>query len=408
MYIIKLMNSMLGRAWAEIYLDRLINNYFLISNISANKKIMAAIKADAYGHGAVETARTLQKFGVDMFGVASAEEGIELRLAGINSKIIILSPVLENQIDEVIEYNLIPTISELVFFEKLNKKLQKFKKSILVHIEVDTGMTRTGFAYDETFNAVKKINNSPYIKIEGIFSHFPLADSDGAFSKKQIQNFSRLIAQLDSMNIKPKFVHLANSSGIFRFPESHFNLVRPGISLYGLTSSPKVIYNNHFKPVMSLKSRIVNIREVPANTPVSYGHTYRTKTRSGIATVSVGYGDGYPRLLSNNAEVLCHGKRAKIVGTICMDLIMIDVTDIPRAKLGDIVTLIGRDGNEEIKAEELAMKCNTIVYEITSGIGPRVARVFKYKDKIVSVRNLLGRWLNHQHSSRNINSNKGG
>ncbi len=392
MYIIKLMKDNLGRTWAEIYLDRLIDNYLFIRKMVGNKKIMAAIKADAYGHGAVEIARTLQQFGVDMFGVASAEEGIELRVAGINAKIIILSPVMDNQIDEIIEYNLIPTISEFTFFEKLNRKLQKLKRPMLVHIEVDTGMTRTGFPYEQTFNAVKKINNSPYIKIEGIFSHFPLADSDGAFSKKQIKNFSQLIGQLHSVKIRPKFIHLANSSGIFRFPDSHFNLVRPGITLYGLTPSFRIILNGNVKPVMSLKSRIVNIRRVPKGTPISYGHTYRTKRKSTIATVSVGYGDGYPRLLSNNAEVLCYGKRANIVGAICMDLMMIDVTDIPQARLGDVVTLIGRDGNEEIKAEELAKKCNTIVYEITSGIGPRVARVFKNDNKIVSVRNLLGRW----------------
>ncbi|MGB9720779.1 MAG: alanine racemase [bacterium] len=397
------MNRMLGRTWAEIYLDRLINNYLLIKKIAGNRKIMAAIKADAYGHGAVEIARTLQKVGVDMFGVASTEEGIELRHAGIKAKIIILSPILKNQIDEIIEYDLIPTVSELTFFETLNKKIQKIRKPMLIHIEVDTGMTRTGFPYNKAINAIEKIQRSPYIRIEGIFSHFPMADCDGAFSKKQIKDFSQLIAQLNSMKIKPKFVHLANSSGIFRFPESHFNLVRPGISLYGLTSSPEVIYNHHFQPVMSLKSRIVNLREVPANTPISYGHTYRTKRKSRIATVSVGYGDGYPRMLSNNAEVLCQGRRTNIVGTICMDLIMIDVTDNSQAKLGDIITLIGRDGNEEIKVEELAQKCNTIVYEITSGIGPRVARVFKNKEKIVSVRNLLGRWQNHQHSSCSIN-----
>lgn len=392
MYIIKLMKDNLGRTWAEIYLDQLIDNYLLIRKMIGNKKIMAVIKADAYGHGAVEVAQTLQQFGVDIFGVASVEEGIELRVAGINAKIIILSPVMDNQIDEVIEYNLIPTISELAFFERLNQKLQRLKRPILVHIEVDTGMTRTGFPYEETFNIVNKINNSPYIKIEGIFSHFPLADSDGAFSKKQIKNFTQLIGQLHSVKIRPKFIHLANSSGIFLFPDSHFNLVRPGITLYGLTPSFRIILNGHFKPVMSLKSRIVNLRRVPKGTPISYGHTYHTKRKSTIATVSVGYGDGYPRLLSNNAEVLCHGKRAKILGTICMDLMMIDVTDIPQAKLGDIVTLIGRDGNEEIKAEELAKKCNTIVYEITTGIGPRVARVFKDHGQSVSLRNLLGRW----------------
>lgn len=396
-----------GRTWAEIYLDRLINNYKIIKRAVGSKKVMAVIKADAYGHGAIEVAKTLQKLGVDMFGVASAEEGIELRAAGIKSKIVVLSPILNEQIDACIEYNLIPTISELSFFENLNRKLKKYKRPILVHIEVDTGMTRTGFVYKDTINAVEKINSSPYIKIEGIFSHFPLADSDGAFSKLQIERFSSLINQLRSMKIKTNYVHLANSSGIFRLPQAHFNLVRPGISLYGLTSSPKIVYDDHFRPVMNLKSRIVNLREVPANTPISYGHIYRTKRKSRIGTISVGYGDGYPRMLSNNADVLCHGRRARIVGTICMDLMMIDLTDIPEAKLGDTVTLIGEDGDEMIRVEELAEKCNTIVYEITSGIGPRVARVFKYGEEIISIRTLLGRWTNQQYVSRIINK-KGG
>ncbi len=395
MHNIESMSSISGRAWAEIYLDRLIKNYSLVKKATGNKKIMAAIKADAYGHGAVETARTLQKAGVKMFGVASTEEGIELRLAGIKSEVVILSPILDNQIDEIIRYNLIPTISELSFFNHLTNRARKLKKQIAIHIEVDTGMTRTGFPYDKAIDAIRRIQRSSHIVIEGIFSHFPLADSDGNFSRIQVASFSRLLGELRKIKIKPKYVHLANSSGIFLLPESHFNLVRPGISLYGLTASPNVVYNSHFKPVMSLKSRIVNLREVPASTPVSYGHTYRTRRKSRIATVSVGYGDGYPRLLSNKSEVLCRGKRARIVGTICMDLLMIDVTDNPQVKLGDIVTLIGRDGSEEITAEELAQKCNTIVYEITSGIGPRVARLFKIRDRIVGVRNLLGRWQNH-------------
>jgi|UniRef100_A0A7V3VU21 alanine racemase len=392
MYIFILMNTSIGRAWAEIYLDRLINNYKIIKEEVGDKKIMAAIKADAYGHGALEVAKALQKHGVDMFGVASVEEGIELRKGGIKKKIIILSPILNDQIDACIEFDLIPTISELSFFEKLNERLIKYKKGISVHIEVDTGMTRTGFPYDESISAIKKIQSSPFIKIEGIFSHFPLADTDGAFSKEQIERFKRLISNLNNAKVKPKFVHMANSSGIFRYPDSHFNLVRPGISLYGLSASPGLRYHPGFKPVMTLKSRIVNLREVPPGTPISYGHTYRTRRRSRIATVSVGYGDGYPRILSNNADVLCHGKRARIVGTICMDLMMIDVTHIPEARSGDVVTLIGEDRTEEIRVEELAEKSNTIVYEITSGIGPRVTRVFKDHNKIVGMRSLLERW----------------
>ncbi len=402
MYIFILMNVTAGRVWAEIYLDRLSNNYKTIQKKVEKARIMAAIKADAYGHGAIEVAKTLEAEGIYMFGVASVEEGIELRQAGLTSKILILSPILYSQIDAIIEHNLIPTISELGFFEVLDKKLRALGKPMFVHIEVDTGMTRTGISYDHARESIRKMNTSPLIKIEGIFSHFPLADSNGSFSKKQIREFNALIKNLKRLEINPSFIHLANSSGIFKHSDSHFNLVRPGIALYGLTSSPETHYSNDFLPVMALKSRVVNIRDAEVNTPVSYGHTFVTKRRSRIATISVGYGDGYPRVLSNNGEVLVKGKRAPIVGTICMDLIMIDVTDIKGVKIGDIVTLIGEDGNEAITAEECANKANTIVYEITSGIGPRVARVFKYQNQCVSVRNLLGRWTNGGGNSRKV------
>jgi len=392
MYIFILMNVTEGRVWAEISLDSLVNNYKIIKRRVKKAKIMAAIKADAYGHGAVEVARTLESEGLDFFGVASVEEGVELRQAGILSKILILSPILYQQIDTVIEFNLIPTVSELGFFSILVKRLKKLRKNLSVHIEVDTGMTRTGLPYDKAISAVRKIRNSPYVTIEGLFSHFPLADTDGSFTKKQIKELSSLIKNLRNEKISPCFVHLANSSGIFKHPDAHFKLVRPGIALYGLTASPSLCYSKALKPVMALKTRVVNLRTVKADTPVSYGHTFFTRKRSRIATISVGYGDGYPRALSNIGEVLIRGKRAPIVGTICMDLIMVDVSNIRGVKIGDIVTLIGRDGEEEITAEECARKVGTIVYEITSGIGPRVARVFKYNDRFISVRNLLGRW----------------
>ena len=388
------MIGMEGRVWAEIALDRLIVNYRLVKKQTGKAKIMAAIKADAYGHGAVEVANTLVENGVDFFGVASVEEGIELRKGGIAADILVLSPILYNQIDEIIEHNLMPTISELAFFRELNQRSKTLGTTIAAHVEIDTGMSRTGIPYADAKNAMNTLTASPYIKISGIFTHFPLADADGNFTNGQIRTFAQLVAGIRHKGWRPRYVHMANSSGIFNFTNAYFNLVRPGISLYGLRSSPNVYYGDGFKPVLTLKSKIVNIREVPANTPISYGHTFRTSRRSRIATVSVGYADGYPRMLSNIGETLCSGRRAKIVGTVCMDLMMIDVTDVPDTGIGDAVTLIGRDGKEEITAEECATKCKTIVYEITSGIGPRVARVFKNKNKIVSVRNLLGRWNN--------------
>ncbi len=391
-YIFYLMKVTEGRVWAEVHLDRLVNNYEVIKSKVKKCKILAAIKADAYGHGAVEVARTLEAHGVFMFGVASIEEGIELRQAGITTKILVLSPILYSQIDALFEYNLIPTISELHFFKLLEKRAKFWKKAITAHIEVDTGMTRTGFPVKEVDDAVNKIDRSNSITITGFFSHFPLAEANGSFTKQQITTFKSLVERLKKKKIAPAFMHLANSSGIYKHQTSHFDLVRPGIALYGLTSSPIIRYGDVFKPVMELKARIVSLRDVPKNTPVSYGHTYRTSKNSRIATISVGYADGYPRALSNTGMVLMHGRRAPIVGAVCMDLTMIDVTGIAGINVGDVVTLIGRDGKYEITAEECAEKCRTIVYEITSGIGPRVARLFRFHNRVVWVRNLLGRW----------------
>jgi alanine racemase len=387
-----LMNGTEGRVWAEIYLDNLVENYKIIKNEVKNAHIMAAIKADAYGHGAVEVARILENEGIAMFGVASVEEGIELRQAGITTPILILSPILYSQIETALQFHLIPTVSEMKFFRALEKKVKKLGTPIIAHVEIDTGMTRTGFPYESAKRSLRAMAASKYVKIDGIFSHFPVADGNGTFTKKQIRDFGRLVKSLPKTRIHPTFLHLANSSGIFKHAYAHLDLVRPGIALYGLASSPDIHYARGLKPLMALKSRVVNTRTVKANVPISYGHTFITKRRSRIATVSVGYGDGYPRSLSNRADALIMGQRVPIVGTVCMDLIMIDITDVPGVKINDIVTLIGRDGKAEVTADECAQKSNTIVYEITSGIGPRVARVYKYKNKCISVRNLLGRW----------------
>jgi alanine racemase len=387
-----LMNGTEGRVWAEIYLDDLIANYKIIKSEVKSAKIMAAIKADAYGHGAVEVARTLENEGIAMFGVASVEEGIELRQAGITTSILILSPILYSQIETALQFHLIPTVSELGFFRALEKKAKKLGTPIIVHVEIDTGMTRTGLAYETAKRSLRAMAASRYVKIDGIFSHFPVADGNGTFTRKQVTDFKRLIRDLPKTRIKPTYLHMANSSGIFKHPNAHMQLVRPGISLYGLASSPDIHYSTDLKPIMALKSRVVNTRTVKVNTAISYGHTFITKRKSRIAVVSVGYGDGYPRILSNRAEAVVNGRRVPIVGTICMDLIMIDITDVPGVKINDIVTLIGRDGKTEVTADECAQKANTIVYEITSGIGPRVARVYKFNNKCISVRNLLGRW----------------
>lgn len=389
------MSGKQGRVWAEIDLDNLVLNYRALREMAPRAEIMAAIKADAYGHGAVEVARTLLGQGVRFFGVASLEEGVELRRAGVRAEIIILSPVLPNQIGALVEHRLVPTVSDPAFCRDLSRAMSRTNKRLRVHVEVDTGMTRTGLPYGTAERTILALARSNRISIDGIFSHFPVADRDPDFSRRQIADLTELLSRLNRQGVRPRFVHIANTAGLMNYAAPGFNLMRPGIALYGLSPSPAMRLPATFRPVMSLRSRIVSLRRVAAGTPVSYGHTYRTKRTSTIATVSVGYGDGYPRLLSNQSSVICRGKRARTIGAICMDLLMVDVTHIPRARLGDTVTLIGSDGTQRISADECARRCNTIVYEITSGIGPRVARIFLSRGRVVSVRDLLGRWRNN-------------
>ncbi len=382
-----------GRVWAEIDLSLLLENYKKIKRLTRGAKIMAPIKADAYGHGAIEIGQSLEKAGVYMFGVASVEEGIELRKCGIRRPILILSPIPFEEIDAIFEYNLRPTISDISFLELLELKTRFRKRQLPVHIEIDTGMTRTGLPYNLAFDIICRINNFKNFTLEGVFTHFPSADTDRAFTRRQVVMFEKLKKKLYNAGIVPKLFHISNTAGILKNYNGKFNLTRPGISLFGLTPSPKIRNSIGLKPILELKTIIVNIRDVPKGTPVSYGPIFRTRRPSRIATLSVGYGDGYPRCLSNTGEVIVRGRRASIVGAICMDLMMVDVTNIPGISVNDTVTLIGREGNVEITCSELARRARTIIYEIICGIGPRVPRVYHFHKRFYRVRNLFLRGL---------------
>ncbi|MEO0076288.1 MAG: alanine racemase [candidate division WOR-3 bacterium] len=384
----------LGRIWAEIDLNALRNNLNCIKNIIGNKKILLAIKADAYGHGAKEIALELQNE-VDMLGVAGVEEGISIRYGGVHTPILILSPIPYFEIDTLWEYDLIPTVSEMEFARFLYESTKTKGANMHIHIEVDTGMGRTGLDYDQALFQIQEIASFKSLIIDGIFTHFPSADSDPEFTKYQIDRFETLCHKLNEIGIKGFIRHASNSAGFLNFPNADFDMIRPGLMVYGI--SPRIITNSderkiNLMPVMSLRSRIVNLRSVPKGYSISYDRKFITKRDSTVAVVSVGYGDGYPYAL-NNGEVIVQlwdeSKRAKIIGNICMDMIMIDVTDIPGVKIGDIVTLLGSSDNQTITAQELARWANTIPYEITCRVSPRVPRVFIKNQKIVSIRNLL-------------------
>jgi len=361
--------------WAELDLNNLAYNFFQIKKLLSPKtKIMACVKADAYGHGLVEVSRKLVTYQVDYLGVASIDEGIKLREAKIKSPILVLGTVLKKDILPLISYNLTQTVfsEELVF--ALNNLGREKNKIINIHIKVDTGMGRQGVLFNEAEAFIKKIYPLKYIRIEGIFTHFPCADTNKNFTNYQIKIFRDLVLNLKNKGINIPLVHAANSIGIVDYPQSHFNMVRPGLILYGLY--PKENLKINLKPVLSLKTKVVYVKKVPPRWGISYGHTYITKNPTNIVILPVGYGDGYPRNLSNLASVLIQGRRFKISGTICMDQMMVDVGNLS-VKIGQEVVLIGSQGKNKVTAEELARLSGTIPYEIVCGLGSRIWRVYK-------------------------------
>jgi alanine racemase len=360
--------------WAEINLDNLAYNFFQIKKLlKPRTKIMACVKADAYGHGLIPVAKRLVSCGVDFLGVASIDEGIKLREKKINLPILILGPVLKKDTTPIFRYDLTATVCDEELAKALNNKAKSLRKPLNVHIKVDTGMGRIGVLYKDAPGVIKNIHNLKYLNIEGIFTHFPLADTDKDFTLYQINLFNQLTHKLKKENIRVPLVHAANSMGIIGYKGSHFNMVRPGLAIYGLY--PRENLKIKLKPVLSLMTKIVFIKKMPGGRGISYGHDYITKRSTTIVTLPVGYGDGYPRNLSGVAAVLIRGRRFKISGRICMDQIMVDVGDLP-VKIGDKVILIGSQGKNKITAQELARLSGTISYEIVCGLGSRIPRLY--------------------------------
>ncbi len=362
----------LQKVFAEINLKALSHNLQIVRKKTGNKHILAVVKADAYGHGSVAVSKHLIENGVSMLGVAFTREGIALRESGIKSPILIFFD--RDNADACIEYNLTPVIYDVPSAKKIHTAAKKLKMVMPVHIKVDTGMGRVGMVPDRAVHDILKISRLANIKPEGIMSHFSDADlQDKDFANTQQDIFNTLIAALKNDGITFRFIHMANSAAVLTMPGAHFNMVRPGIMLYGYGCCEK----EKLRPVMTLKSKIILLKIVPKGTPVSYGRTFITKRKSTIATIPVGYADGYNRKLSNNGEVLIRGKRVPVAGRVCMDTIMVDVTDIPDISYRSEVVLIGRQGREQITADDIADKIGTIPYEILTSVGARVKRVYK-------------------------------
>ncbi len=378
---------MMNRTWVEININNLLFNLENIKKkIPHSTQIIAAVKANAYGHDSIEISKVLEKH-ISMFGVASVDEAIELRSHAINIPILILSPTVFSDIDRVIEYNLIPNINSYDYAFSLNTKCKNKNIITPVHIEIDTGMNRTGIDYKIVINEIKKIALLDNIRIEGIFSHFAEAEKIDGFTLEQKQRFDIIINKLKKEKVSYKYAHFANSAAIVNHENTNYDLIRPGIMLYGLFTSSSLENKIELKPVMSMKSRICQIRTIDKGDTVSYTRSFTAPKKMRIATVLVGYGDGYPRLLSNKVNMYINSRKVPVVGNICMDLSIIDIScfNENEIKVGDEVEIFG----DHISISELSKISGMINYELLTGIGPRVPRIFIKNKKPYMKKNIM-------------------
>ncbi len=344
--------------------------------VGPHVKILSVVKANAYGHGACEIAEVLEDEGSDGFGTATVEEGIELRQRGIQSPVVVLAGVYPDQLEDIERYDLTPVICEPRVLGSLKKLAKKRRTALNFHLKVDTGMGRIGFLSLETASWLPALRGLEMLKLQGVFSHFSRADSvTDKYTKKQLVSFRQVLQQLQANGHQPSFVHLANSAAIITLPEAYFTMVRPGLMLYGIYPSPEMVNETSLKPVLTWKTSIHQLKKVPKGFSISYGQTFTTQRESMIATLPLGYADGYKRSLSNRGAVLVRGQRTPIIGTICMDLTTVDVTDIRGVSQGDEVVLLGQQKDAAISADEVASWANTISYEILTSISARVPRI---------------------------------
>jgi alanine racemase len=364
--------------WVEVDLDRFARNIAAIrAAIGPEPRILLVVKADAYGHGAVETARAALEHGVAMLGVATLHEGIELRTAGITAPIIILSPSLLSEVEEIIENRLTPCVSNLEFAELLSRRCAAHEVVSPLHVEVDTGMGRTGVSDNDAEEFIERLVAMPNLTLEGVFTHFPDADSGNTFfAEQQLRRYAEILDGLKRRKIEVPVRHVANSAGVLGVRGSALDMVRTGILAYGFYPSERVPRTVPVEGIMTFKTRVVQLRSVAAGRYISYSRTYQTTRRTRVAVLPVGYGHGYPWLLGNRGEVLIRGRRTPIIGRVTMDLTMVDATEVPDVALGDEVVLWGEQGDARIDLTEVAERAETIPYEILCSMGKRVVRVF--------------------------------
>ena len=378
-------------AWVEVDLDAFKLNIGRIRELLEQRAdILLVVKADAYGHGAVRISRLAVECGVKMLGVATLDEGRELREACIDLPIIILSPVLPQELSEVLENNLAVTTSSVAFAQAASDTARSMGKVCTMHIEVDTGMGRAGLPQDSAVESVLQMKKMQNLDIEGIFTHFPASDSDYDYTSDQIEVFSDIVSRLEAHSVKFRYIHCANSAAAINFPESHFNMIRPGILAYGHYPSIDLRDRIEVIPVMNFKSRLILVREVKAGESISYGRTYIAPRSMTIGVIAAGYGHGMSHRLSNRGMVLFRGEKVSIVGRVTMDMTMVDLTGYESPLVGEEIVIFGRQRECSISADDIAQWDGTLNYEVLCRISKRVVRVYFRSGRVESTKSLLG------------------
>jgi alanine racemase len=366
------------RAVAYVDMGALEGNYRAIrAAASPGAKVLCVVKADAYGHGAVQTARRLEENDVDYLGVATIDEGMELRESGITAPVLVMSGIFPwDDVGAVFKHGLTPVVYDLATLDRIEEEGEQFDEALKVHLKVDTGMGRLGFSVDDCAYLAERVKEMKKVAVEGLMSHFSASETRNEYGMKQVELFRRALQSLNDGGVNPEIVHMANSGALTTYPEAHFSMVRAGINLYGSHAGKDLREKIALKQVMKFVSRVALLRDFQEGAPLSYGGTYTTKRNTRVAYVPVGYADGYPRMLSNKGFVLIHDKRCAIVGRICMDWLLADVTYLDDVEAGEEVIILGHGESQVITADEIAEITGTIPYEILCNISKRVMRVY--------------------------------
>lgn len=381
-------NNVLRKSWVEVDLDAVSHNVSMIRAYLGKTVYLAVVKADAYGLGVLPIAKTILENGADKLGLVTLEECIELRRAGITAPLLNMGPVWQDQADIVLEYDIEQVAYQLPVIEAISKAAKKAGKTAKIHLKVDTGMSRYGVHFSKAGAAIAKAAVLPNIEILGVMTHFPMSDElDKSFALLQIERFKALRRQVENMDIHIPLWHTANSGAVLDLPQAHFDMVRVGLMNFGYFPSKQVKRPFELKPAMSVKSKIVEIREIHRGDTVGYGRRFMAEKDEQIGVLPLGYADGYDRKIRSGGQVLIHGEKVPIVSGLCMDAFFVRLTDFPNVRIGDTATLMGIDGGEEISPHDIAGIIGSVSYEVISRFGKRLPRVYLKKGRIVEIHN---------------------